>query len=168
MPPRSVGKARSAPPLHIGLRACNARVSLLSTRIPPVTRSSGMSRTTVHGVGSPANEQHYFANGATGDGVTDDSDAINRAISEGDRCGPWVCQSSTDSPAVVYFPSGTYLIGKPIVMYYSKCSNISILLSRSTSFLLLYIVHVGSTMRRPAIRTNPVLDPSKEYADTLL
>lgn len=50
--------------------------------------------------------------------MTDDSDAINQAISDGNRCGPWVCQSSTDTPAVVYFPSGTYIIGKPIVMYY--------------------------------------------------
>jgi len=51
-------------------------------------------------------------------GINDDSDAINRAISDGNRCGPWVCQSSTDTPAVVYIPSGTYLIGKPIVFYY--------------------------------------------------
>lgn len=53
-----------------------------------------------------------------GDGVTDDSAAINRAISDGNRCGPWVCQSSTDTPAIVYFPAGTYIIGKPIIMYY--------------------------------------------------
>jgi glucan 1,3-beta-glucosidase len=51
-------------------------------------------------------------------GITDDSDAINRAISDGNRCGPWVCDSSTDTPAVVYIPSGTYLIGKPIIFYY--------------------------------------------------
>ncbi|KAF9697393.1 hypothetical protein EKO04_004879 [Ascochyta lentis] len=56
--------------------------------------------------------------GAKGDGVTDDSDAINRAISDGNRCGPWVCDSSTDTPAVVYIPSGTYLIAKPIIFYY--------------------------------------------------
>jgi hypothetical protein len=60
--------------------------------------------------------------------VTDDSDAINRAISDGNRCGPWVCQSSTDSPAVVYFPSGTYLIAKPIVMYYSEYFDTFLLL----------------------------------------
>jgi glucan 1,3-beta-glucosidase len=59
-----------------------------------------------------------LGNMEAGDGVTDDSDAINRAISDGNRCGPWVCQSSTDTPAVVYIPSGTYLIGKPIVFYY--------------------------------------------------
>jgi glucan 1,3-beta-glucosidase len=58
------------------------------------------------------------ANLFAGDGVTDDSDAFNRAISDGNRCGPWVCDSSTDSPAVVYVPSGTYLINKPIVFYY--------------------------------------------------
>jgi glucan 1,3-beta-glucosidase len=51
-------------------------------------------------------------------GITDDSDAINRAISDGNRCGPAVCDSSTDTPAVVYIPSGTYLIGKPIIFYY--------------------------------------------------
>ncbi|PSN72002.1 exo-beta 1,3 glucanase-like protein [Corynespora cassiicola Philippines] len=56
--------------------------------------------------------------GAKGDGVTDDSAAINRAITEGDRCGPWVCDSSTDTPAVIYFPPGTYNIAKPIVLYY--------------------------------------------------
>ncbi|KAK3203293.1 hypothetical protein GRF29_112g805658 [Pseudopithomyces chartarum] len=56
--------------------------------------------------------------GAKGDGVTDDSAAINKAITDGNRCGPWVCESATDTPAIVYFPSGTYVIGKPIVMYY--------------------------------------------------
>ncbi|KAF1831351.1 exo-beta 1,3 glucanase-like protein [Decorospora gaudefroyi] len=56
--------------------------------------------------------------GARGDGVTDDSDAFNRAISDGNRCGPGVCDSSTDSPAIVYVPSGTYLINKPIIFYY--------------------------------------------------
>ncbi|KAF2645055.1 pectin lyase-like protein [Massarina eburnea CBS 473.64] len=57
--------------------------------------------------------------GAKGDGVTDDSAAINAAISDGNRCGPWVCQSASDSPAIVYFPSGTYLIkASPVVMYY--------------------------------------------------
>ncbi|EOA82737.1 exo-1 [Exserohilum turcicum] len=56
--------------------------------------------------------------GAKGDGVTDDSDAFNRAMSDGNRCGPFVCDSSTDSPAVIYVPSGTYLIGKPIIFYY--------------------------------------------------
>ncbi|KAF2107855.1 exo-beta 1,3 glucanase-like protein [Lophiotrema nucula] len=58
------------------------------------------------------------AYGAKGDGVTDDTDAINRAISDGNRCAPWVCQSSTTSPAIVYFPAGTYLVKDRIRMYY--------------------------------------------------
>ncbi|KAF2872077.1 pectate lyase superfamily protein-domain-containing protein [Massariosphaeria phaeospora] len=56
--------------------------------------------------------------GARGDGVTDDSEAINRAIREQNRCGPWVCDSSTDSPAIVYFPAGVYIIGKKLDFYY--------------------------------------------------
>jgi len=56
--------------------------------------------------------------GAKGDGVTDDSAAINAAISSGTRCGGGSCGSSTVSPALVYFPSGTYLVGSSIVAYY--------------------------------------------------
>lgn len=40
----------------------------------------------------------------------------------GSRCAPGApgvgCQSSTTSPAVVYFPAGTYLISSPIILYY--------------------------------------------------
>lgn len=58
--------------------------------------------------------------GAVGDGVTDDTVAINNAISSGGRCAPGVCSGgSTTTPAVVYFPAGTYLISNPgIVDYY--------------------------------------------------
>ncbi|KAF3481752.1 LysM domain-containing protein [Arthroderma uncinatum] len=56
--------------------------------------------------------------GAKGDGVTDDTAAINRAISEGNRCGE-NCGSSTIYPAVVYFPPGTYLVSSPIIQYYN-------------------------------------------------
>ncbi|KAI9660464.1 MAG: hypothetical protein M1821_009814 [Bathelium mastoideum] len=55
--------------------------------------------------------------GAAGDGVTDDTDAINLAISAGGRCGLG-CDSSTKSPAIVYFPPGKYKVTKPIVQYY--------------------------------------------------
>lgn len=57
--------------------------------------------------------------GAVGDGITDDTAAINLAISSpGNRCAPGVCESSTTTPAVVYFPAGTYLISGDIIDYY--------------------------------------------------
>ncbi|KAG6854164.1 hypothetical protein C0991_009816 [Blastosporella zonata] len=56
--------------------------------------------------------------GAKGDGVTDDTAAINAAISSGSRCGGGSCHSSTVTPAVVYFPKGTYLVSTPIIAYY--------------------------------------------------
>ncbi|ORY64384.1 glycoside hydrolase family 55 protein [Pseudomassariella vexata] len=57
--------------------------------------------------------------GAKGDGVTDDSDAFQAAINQGnsyaDRsqnlCG------TTGQPAVVYIPKGVYVLAKPIQMY---------------------------------------------------
>src|SRR2546430_10795048 len=55
-----------------------------------------------------------------GDGVTDDTEAINAAISHQPRCGK-DCDSSTTTPAVVYFPPGKYLVSKPIIaMYYTQ------------------------------------------------
>ncbi|KAJ9136814.1 Pectin lyase-like protein [Pleurostoma richardsiae] len=58
--------------------------------------------------------------GAVGDGSTDDTAAINSAISDGDRCGQG-CDSSTTTPALVYFPPGTYVVSQPIVqLYYTQ------------------------------------------------
>ncbi|KAK3937477.1 pectate lyase superfamily protein-domain-containing protein [Diplogelasinospora grovesii] len=56
--------------------------------------------------------------GAKGDGVTDDTAAIQLAISDGGRCGAG-CPSSTAYPATVYFPSGTYLVSSSITQYYN-------------------------------------------------
>ncbi|KAH7912071.1 glycoside hydrolase family 55 protein [Hygrophoropsis aurantiaca] len=56
--------------------------------------------------------------GAVGDGVTDDTDAINAAMSTGNRCGGATCETSTLTPGIVYFPSGTYLVSSPIDTYY--------------------------------------------------
>ncbi|MBA7493104.1 hypothetical protein ES702_03659 [subsurface metagenome] len=56
--------------------------------------------------------------GAVGDGITDDTAAINLAISSGNRCAPGSCASSTTTPAVVYFPAGTYLLSDDIIDYY--------------------------------------------------
>ncbi|TFK42712.1 glycoside hydrolase family 55 protein [Crucibulum laeve] len=56
--------------------------------------------------------------GAKGDGITDDTAAINLAISYGGRCGGGSCQSSTITPALVYFPQGTYIVTSPVIAYY--------------------------------------------------
>ncbi|KAG2149369.1 glycoside hydrolase family 55 protein [Suillus clintonianus] len=56
--------------------------------------------------------------GAVGDGVHDDTAAINAAISTGTRCGNGTCGSSTTTPAVVYFPAGSYLVSSPLQAYY--------------------------------------------------
>eukprot|EP01117_Protostelium_nocturnum_P001900 TRINITY_DN1245_c0_g2_i2.p1 TRINITY_DN1245_c0_g2~~TRINITY_DN1245_c0_g2_i2.p1 ORF type:complete len:739 (-),score=196.15 TRINITY_DN1245_c0_g2_i2:213-2429(-) len=55
--------------------------------------------------------------GAKGDGVSDDTAAIRSAISAGNRCGLG-CDSSTLSPAIIYFPKGTYIVSDIIVMNY--------------------------------------------------
>lgn len=52
--------------------------------------------------------------------MTDDTAAINAAINDGNRCGQG-CSSSTTTPAVIYFPSGTYLISSSIIdQYYTQ------------------------------------------------
>ena len=52
-----------------------------------------------------------------GDGSADDTQAINKAIADGNRCGK-NCDSSTTNPALIYFPPGTYSVSAPIVQYY--------------------------------------------------
>jgi hypothetical protein len=45
--------------------------------------------------------------GAKGDGKTDDTAAINKAMADGNRCGP-KCGSSSVKGAILYFPSGLF------------------------------------------------------------
>ena len=63
-------------------------------------------------------QNRYSTNWATGDGVTDDTAAINNAISSGGRCSPVNCESSTTTPAIVYFPAGIYLVSSAIIDFY--------------------------------------------------
>ncbi|KAI9106292.1 pectate lyase superfamily protein-domain-containing protein [Phlyctochytrium arcticum] len=59
--------------------------------------------------------------GAKGDGSTDDTEAIQKAIADGNRCGGNGCDSSTITPAFVYIPPGTYKVSKAInVHWYSQ------------------------------------------------
>ncbi|KAI1420009.1 glycoside hydrolase family 55 protein [Xylaria sp. FL1777] len=57
--------------------------------------------------------------GAIGDGKHDDTVAIQSAISDGNRCAPGVCASSSTTNAIVYFPAGEYLVSSSIVNYYA-------------------------------------------------
>jgi hypothetical protein len=45
--------------------------------------------------------------GAKGDGATDDTAALNACLAQGNRCGKG-CDSSTVTPALLYFPPGMY------------------------------------------------------------
>lgn len=56
--------------------------------------------------------------GAKGDGTTDDTQAINRAVQEGDNRCISDCDSRTSTPAIVYFPPGTYMVSAPINQTY--------------------------------------------------
>lgn len=52
--------------------------------------------------------------GAKGDGSTDDTEAIAAALNDGGNRCLQGCASTTTTPAVVYFPSGTYIISKAL------------------------------------------------------
>jgi glucan 1,3-beta-glucosidase len=52
---------------------------------------------------------------ATGDGLTDDTNAIERALHEGLRCIQ-NCAGTSTNGAVVYVPPGRYVISRTIVM----------------------------------------------------
>ncbi|CAF4337533.1 unnamed protein product [Rotaria sp. Silwood2] len=60
--------------------------------------------------------------GAKGDGITDDTVAIQNAISTNNRCSSSLaCEGSTSEPGLVYFPYGTYLISTSLkIDYYTQ------------------------------------------------
>ncbi|KAK3369519.1 putative glucan 1,3-beta-glucosidase precursor [Lasiosphaeria ovina] len=108
-----VAPVGSAPPLPVG---------------PPQTSSYWLSTLGPKGKSplAPAGYQ-VFRNvkdyGARGDGVTDDTAAINRAAAAmsptnaATRCAA-DCGSTTTLGAVVYFPPGTYVVSSPVIQYY--------------------------------------------------
>ncbi|KAL3433451.1 pectate lyase superfamily protein-domain-containing protein [Aspergillus tetrazonus] len=117
--------------------------------------------------------------GAKGDGYTDDTDAINEAISSGGRCGEG-CFSSTTTPAIVYFPAGTYVISAPIFDYYNTIitgnPNALPVLKASAGFEGGYLIdgnpYFGPTLNWPATTVfwrqlrNLILDTTDVAAGT--
>ncbi|KAK3896383.1 pectate lyase superfamily protein-domain-containing protein, partial [Staphylotrichum tortipilum] len=101
--------------------------------------------------------------GATGNGVTDDTAAIKRAMNDGKRCGE-KCNGSTTKNAIVYFPPGTYLISTTIPLPFGTQvigdANNRPLLLAAPGFVGLGVLSTdeytgggtGAGPRRPAIR----------------
>ncbi|RVD89754.1 uncharacterized protein DFL_000747 [Arthrobotrys flagrans] len=74
--------------------------------------------------------------GAKGDGKTDDTNAIVRALTEGKTCKPGSnCQNFYIPPSLVYFPKGDYIVGKTLPIY------------RNTQV-------IGNARHQPVIRAN--------------
>lgn len=89
---------------------------LLGTSLLQAVGAYWMDEITHQGLASfnPNPNYHVFRNvksyGAKGDGVADDTEAINAAISDGNRCGfGGICDGATTTPATVYFPAGFVL-----------------------------------------------------------
>ncbi|KAK5993808.1 Glucan 1,3-beta-glucosidase [Cladobotryum mycophilum] len=78
--------------------------------------------------------------GAKGDGVTDDTEAIQKAIDAGGRCFTG-CGDSRDppaktlKPALIYFPSGEYKISRTLNIY-------------------IYTQLVGNPLKRPVLKAD--------------
>ncbi|CDO72902.1 Glycoside Hydrolase Family 55 protein [Trametes cinnabarina] len=95
--------------------------------------------------------------GAKGDGVTDDTAAI--------KCGGGTCDSSTTTPAVVFFPQGTYKVSSPIIAYYytqliGDARNPPILLADATFTGMAVIAQVplmASTSSLPGADADPYI-----------
>lgn len=110
----------------LGLNLCSSALAaptIQSTQVE-ARQDSGYWVASIARNGSPAfgtSGYSIFRNvkdyGATGDGATDDTAAINAAITDGSRCGQG-CDSSTTTPAIIYFPPGTYIVSAPIIAYY--------------------------------------------------
>ena len=80
---------------------------------------NGISPFIANGASWPVFRNVKTAYGAKGDGVTDDTAAIIKAIKAGNSAGDRSQHvfGTTGQPAVVYLPAGTYLISSPLQLY---------------------------------------------------
>ncbi|ATY64150.1 Glucan 1,3-beta-glucosidase [Cordyceps militaris] len=137
--------------------------SYLAKRSPPGSKSFWMETITHDGRvpfgGSSTSGYKVFRNvkdyGAVADGKTDDTDAINKAMSDGKRCGA-DCGSSTIKPAIVYFPSGTYRVRQTIPMFYNtqvvgNPNDMPVILA-DRNFIGLGVCHLMSTLVAMEVR----------------
>ncbi len=86
--------------------------------------------------------------GAKGDGVADDTAAINKALAaSGDDTGPAFWQDR-----IVYFPSGTYLVSAPIVKRYAegRFASGAILVGQSRDTTIIRLKDVAAGYNDPA------------------
>ncbi|KAK6335750.1 hypothetical protein TWF730_003128 [Orbilia blumenaviensis] len=115
-------------------------VPMLKPRAPPPNASLWWYEGIEHNgqfVGAPAGYKVYRNvkdYGAKGDGVTDDTAAINNAIREGNRCEE-NCGATSVLGAVVYFPAGTYLVSGSLLSDY-------------------YTVFIGDPVNRPILQAS--------------
>ncbi|EME85443.1 glycoside hydrolase family 55 protein [Pseudocercospora fijiensis CIRAD86] len=121
------------------LPAASAAPALQERQSSPNFWMADINRTPGTVWGNPNTTYKIFRNvvdfGAKGNGQADDTEAINKAISSGGRCGDG-CNSSTIQPAIVYFPPGTYRVSKPIIMFY-------------------YTQLIGDALNKPIIKADP-------------
>ncbi|KAI0198590.1 pectate lyase superfamily protein-domain-containing protein [Astrocystis sublimbata] len=108
-------------------RAAALVAELDASPAPPLTKRAGtfwMENIAHKGTVPWGNDASYkvFRNvvtdyGADPTGATDSTQAIQRAIDDGKRCGA-ACNGSTTKNAIVYFPSGRYLVSSSISVYF--------------------------------------------------
>jgi hypothetical protein len=89
-----------------------------STQVPSVTGESA-AQPIVRSLQNQVDD--YWVNvrayGAQGDGITDDTDAINRAIEDLYTKVLTSDENPLQTQKAIWFPSGTYLISEPIVVF---------------------------------------------------
>ncbi|KAF2153724.1 glycoside hydrolase family 55 protein [Myriangium duriaei CBS 260.36] len=111
------------PPAGFQADADQAPTTNLSARAGSGYWVPDVARNGLPPMGAPAFPMYrdvtdpQYAGGAKGDGIHDDTAAINAAIAAANNCGA-NCLSSSIKGTLVYFPPGTYLISSPINAYY--------------------------------------------------